>query len=327
MKALERHFSDESDAAVQNRVRDLLKDVMATTRADLLKQFSSADEHNPLADFKAGTVAAVREAGERQDTNLRALHEQLAGLQRELQALRDERQKEEELDAERERSAAKGRPFEEAVFEALEEIAAAQGDDCDAVGDRKGPAGKKGDIVVAIDACRGPDRGRIVFEAKNSKMSKPEAIRQLDEAMRQRDAQFAVLVVPTDDQLPARTRALREHSGDKLFVAWAADDDPLTLRVAYSLARARVLMKRADGDGIDAGALRATVERTLGEIEDVRKIKQQLTGAETNIDTARSILDGMAGRVRAHLAEIDELLAAAGAPEPEPAAEQPQLLD
>jgi hypothetical protein len=99
------------------------------------------------------------------------------------------------------------------------------------------------------------------------------------------------------------------------------------LRVAYSLARARVLMKRADGDGIDAGALRATVERALGAMEDVRKVKQQLTGAETSIGTARSVLDGMAARVRAHLAEIDELLAAAGAPEPEPApGEQPELL-
>src|SRR5919202_6591639 len=151
MKALERHFSDESDAAVQNRVRDLLKDVMASTRADLLKQFSSADEHNPLADFKAGTVAAVRQAGERQDTNLRALHEQLAGLQRELQALRDEREKHDELEAERERGTAKGRTFEEAVFEAVEAIAAAQGDDADAVGDLKGSTGKTGDVVVAID--------------------------------------------------------------------------------------------------------------------------------------------------------------------------------
>ena len=166
-----------------------------------------------------------------------------------------------------------------------------------------------------------------MFEAKNSKLAKPKAIAELDDAMRQRDAQFAVLVVPADDKLPARTQALREHSGDKLFVAWAVDEDPLPLRVAYSLARARVLMKRADGDGIDAGALRANVERAVGAMEDVRRVKQQLTGAETSIGTARSVLDGMAGRVRAHLAEIDELLAAAGAPEPEPAAEQPQLLD
>src|SRR3954471_2086332 len=115
-KALERHFSDESDTAVQNRVRVLLSDVMARSREDLLKQFSSADGSNPLADFKAGTLAAVKSASERQDVNLRALQEQLSGLQVELQALRDERQKDEELDAERERGTAKGRTFEEAVY-------------------------------------------------------------------------------------------------------------------------------------------------------------------------------------------------------------------
>ncbi|MEA2271935.1 MAG: hypothetical protein QOI98_643 [Solirubrobacteraceae bacterium] len=328
-KALERHFSDESDAAVQNRVRDLLGDVMARSREDLLKQFSSADGSNPLADFKAGTLAAVRQASERQDVNLRALQEQLSGLQVELQGLRDERQKEEELDAERERGTAKGRTFEEAVYEAVDAIATAQGDDCDAVGDLRGATGKTGDVVAAIDACRGPARGRIVFEAKNSKLSKPKAFEELDRGMRERDADFAVLVVPVDDKLPARTTQLREYNGDKLLVAWDPDSDgTLTLEVAYSLARARVLMKRSDGDGIDAGALRATVERALDAMADVRRIKQQLTGAKTTIDGATSILDGMASGVRAYLAEIDEQLSAAGAPEPEPEPDaQPQLLD
>src|SRR5205823_10646994 len=112
-----------------------------------------------------------------------------------------------------------------------------------------------------------------------------------------------------DDKLPARTRPLREYNGDELLVAWDPDGDgALTLEVAYSLARARVLMSRADGEGIDAGALRDTVERALGAMEDVRRIKQQLTGAETNIGGARSILDGMADSVRAYLAEIDALL-------------------
>ena len=69
-------------------------------------------------------------------------------------------------------------------------------------------------------------------------------------------------------------------------------------------------MSRADGDGIDAGALRDSIERTLGAMEDVRRIKQQLTGAETSIDNARSILDAMAGHVRALLAEMDQRLLA-----------------
>ena len=319
-RALERHFSDESDAAVQNRVRDVLREVMASTRQDLLKQFSSADACNPLAEFKARTVEALRAASDQQAETLRGVEKRMADLQVELQALRDQRQKDEELEAERERGTAKGRTFEEAVYEAVESIASAQGDDCDAVGDLRGATGKTGDVVVAIDACRGPARGRIVFEAKNAKLSKPKAFEELDRGMREREADFAVLVVPAEDRLPAKTRALREYNGDKLLVAWDPEGEGvLTLDVAYSLARARVLMSRADGDGVDAGALRDTIEKTLGTMDETRRIKQQLTGAKTSIDSARSILDAMETQVRTRLGEMNDLLASG--------AEQPQQVE
>src|SRR5438552_9082398 len=108
-RALERHFSDESDTAVQNRVRDVLREVMASTREDLLKQFSSADASNPLAEFKTRTVEALRAASDQQAETLRGVEKRMADLQVELQALRDQRQKDEELEAERERGTAKGR--------------------------------------------------------------------------------------------------------------------------------------------------------------------------------------------------------------------------
>ena len=73
------------------------------------------------------------------------------------------------------------------------------------------------------------------------------------------------------------------------------------LEVAYALARARTLMAKADGEGLDAGALRAEVERALAAMDDVRRIKSQLTAATNGIDAARKILDDMAERVRGHL--------------------------
>src|SRR5437764_10206549 len=179
-RALERHFSDESDTAVQNRVRDVLREVMASTRGDLHKQFSSADASNPLAEFKARTVEALRAASDQQAETLRGVEKRMADLQVELQALRDQRHKDEELEAERERGTAKGRTFEELVFEAIDAIASVQGDDCEAVGDLKGATGRTGDIVVGIDACSGPARGRIVLEAKTGKLGKNEALRELD---------------------------------------------------------------------------------------------------------------------------------------------------
>ena len=62
---------------------------------------------------------------------------------------------------------------------------------------------------------------------------------------------------------------------------------------------------------VDALALRGEVERALGALEDVRRIKVQLTNASTGIEEARRILDGMAERVRGHLAQIDALVASA----------------
>lgn len=311
-KALDRHFSDGSSLAVQNRVRHMVGEVMAASREDLLRQFSAADGHNPLADFKAGALAAVREAGERQDVNLRAMAERMAALQGELQGLRAEREKLEELDAERDRGTAKGRTFEEEVADALDAIASGQGDDCDAVGDLKGATRKTGDVVVSIEGCRGPALGRIVFEAKTGRLSKPEALRELDRGMAERDADFGVLVVPSEDKLPARMRALREYNGDKLIVALVDPDASprLALEVAYALARARVLMARAGDDGVDSTAVRDTVERALAAMEDVRKVKSQLTGARTSIDNAEGVLVEMAERVRAQLRQVDALVVA-----------------
>jgi hypothetical protein len=106
--------------------------------------------------------------------------------------------------------------------------------------------------------------------------------------------------------------ALREYNGDKLVVAWEPADGPLTLQVAYQLARARVLMARGGSDSVDAAAVGDGVERALASLEDVRRIRQQLTGAKTQIDRASDIVGAMSDRVRSHLDEIAALLKAAG---------------
>jgi hypothetical protein len=308
-KELERLFGAESSVAVQHQLRTVMAEQSARMREDLLKQFSAADAHNPLADFKAGTMAALRRASEQQDTNLQALNEQIAALKGEVVKLQAEREKHAEVAAEHARSTAKGRPYEEAVYEAVDAIAQARGDDCDAVGDLPGSGGRKGDVLVGVEGAAGPPRARIVFEAKNAYVPKNKAVAELDSAMEQRDADYGVWVVPSEELLPGHGAQLREVNGDKLFVVFDADDGGrLGLEVAYSLARARTLMASSNGDGLDGGALRTEVERALAAMDDVRRIKSQLTSASGGIDAARRILDEMADRVRAHLAQIDELV-------------------
>src|SRR4051812_11686405 len=307
-KELQRLFGEGSTAAVQHQLRQVMLDQSARMREDLLRQFSSADGSNPLADFKAAHLRAARDAAVRQERQLEAMREQMVALNLEVQKLHAEREKALEVAAEHDRSTAKGRPYEEAVAEAVDAIARAQGDDCDAVGDFRGLGGRKGDVVVDLDGCAGRPRGRVVFEAKNSRKSRKEALAELDEAMTQRAADYGVWVVPTEDKLPARAQALREVGGDKLFVVYDPEEGRLGLQVAYSLARARVLMAKGDTEGLDATALRAEVERAVGALEEGRRIRQQLTHAANGVAAAREILEGMERRVKAHLAQIDELL-------------------
>ena len=310
-KELERLFGSESAVAVQHQLRAVMAEQSARMREDLLKQFSSADAHNPLADFKAGTMAAMRRAAEQQDHNLKALNEQIGALKDEVVKLQAERDKQLEVAAEHARSTAKGRPYEEAVFEAVDAIAHARGDDCDAVGDMPGTGGRKGDVLVGVDGAHGPARARIVFEAKNSYVPKNKAVAELDAAIEQRDADYGVWVVPSDDLLPGHSTQLREVNGDKLFVVFDPDDGArLGLEVAYALARARTIMAKAGGDGLDTAALRAEVERALAAMDDMRRIKSQLTTAAGGIDAARKILEDMAERVRGHLAQVDALVVA-----------------
>jgi hypothetical protein len=308
-KTIRKHFSDDSTAAVQNRVREVVAEALTHVQQSLVQQFSSADSRNPLAEFKAGVVREVQDAGRRQHQTLEDLGRRMGALQQQLGELRVERDKLAEIEAERERGTAKGRTFEELVVEAIDAIAAVQGDDCDAVGDLKGATGRTGDVIVGLDACNGPARGRIVFEAKTGKLSRPEALRELDASMRERDAQFAVLVVPSEDKVPAKMRQLREYNGDKLIVTYDPESDTsLSLEVAYSLARARVLMKRSEAEGIDASGVRDSVERALNAMEMVQGIKSQLTGAQNQIGRAKGVIDDMAEQVREHLRNVDRLV-------------------
>jgi hypothetical protein len=326
-KTIQRHFSDDSSAAVQNRVKEVVAEALTHVQQTLVQQFSSADARNPLAEFKAGVVREVQDAGRRQHQSLEELSRRMAALQQALGEMRVERDKLAEIEAERDRGTAKGRTFEELVAEAIDAIAALQGDDCEAVGDTRGASGRTGDVVVGLDACSGPARGRIVFEVKTGKLSRNDALRELDKALQERSADFAVLVVPSEEKVPARMRQLREYNGDKLIVTYDPEGEgTVALELAYSLARARVLMSRSEAEGVDANAVRDSIERALNAMETVRAIKSQLTGAKTSIDRSRDLIDTMADQVREHLKNIDQLMLEAGAEETdrEPPPRDPQ---
>ncbi len=265
-KELQRLFGEGSTAAVQHQLRQIMLDQSAKMREDLLRQFSSADGSNPLADFKAAHLRSANDAARRQEAQLEAMREQMVAVKLELQRLQSEREKALEVAAEHARSTAKGRPYEESVAEAVDAIARGQGDDCEAVGDFGGAGGRKGDVVVDIDGCSGsaarPDRvrGQALAQGpqggdRRARGGDGPALGRLRRLGRARPRTGCRRAPP----------GLREVGGDKLFVVYDPEDGSrLALEVAYSLARARVLMAKGGVEGLDAPALRAEVERALG---------------------------------------------------------------
>ena len=112
-------------------------------------------------------------------------------------------------------------------------------------------------MIVDLDAQAGPPKGRIVFEVKTSRLSNPEAVKELDMAMEGRSAAFGVLVVPVRGRRSRpKMRALQEIHGNKLVVTFDPEDGgTLALETGYALARARVLMARSESGGVDAAAI------------------------------------------------------------------------
>ena len=156
-KVLARHFGDESSVAVQHRMRAVLDEVALRMREDLRRQFSSDSDANPLAGFQNAHLAATKQIAGQQAQHLLAMTDKLEAMKLEISELRSEKVRSSRRSQRSPRRARRrDARYEEAVVLAIDAIAAAQGDDCDAVGDVRGEGGRKGDVVVAIDACAGP---------------------------------------------------------------------------------------------------------------------------------------------------------------------------
>ena len=301
-----RHFGLDRNTAVQHQVKEQVTKALSDSRQELLRQFSAQDGHNPLADFKTSVVGEVKRYGAGHDR----LIEKIAQLEGEVKRLHDARAAEERLAVERERGTGKGREFEQHAFELIEEMAAARGDVAHHVGDeRSASGGKKGDIVIEIDAASGQAKGRIAIDAKDEKLSKNSAWAVLNAALDEREAGFAILLVASDEKVPSGRQQLHEYEGNKMIVALDKEAmDPAALELAYRYARCRCLMAAERDLALDAAGVRDAAEEALSALKDAQKIRSSLTGASKSVDAARDTLDAMVTRVHTSLARVETLI-------------------
>jgi hypothetical protein len=309
---LARSFDSERSGSVQQQIREMLITAMEHQRTQLTKQFSTQDGANPLADFKDGVVRAVKGAQEAQEAERARDRERIESLTTEITALRERLGAKEELEAEQSRGTAKGRDFEDRVHTLLDEIATARGDVAHHVGDLAGETrGKKGDTVIEIGAGCGPCLAKIAFDPKDSQnITRPKAWEVLNGSLDDRGADYAILVVAGEQNVPAKTQSLVEYEGNKLIVAVDREDPERNiLEAAYGIARARALAARQDELALDAPAMKEAIEETRRALESLKTARQALTGVRKNADSIESALAGMEETAKAALARADSLIA------------------
>jgi hypothetical protein len=304
-------FDSDRTGSVQQQIKEMLIAAMEHQRTQLAKQFSTQDGANPLSDFKEAVVRAVKGSQESQQHEHAQDRERIEALTAEITALRERLGAKEELEAEQSRGTAKGRDFEERIHDLLDEIATARGDIAHHVGDLPAETrGKKGDTVIEVGSGAGPCLAKIAFDPKDSQLSRPKAWEVLNGSLDDRGAEYAVLIVAGEDNVPAKTQSFVEYEGNKLIVAVDREEPERNiLEAAYGVARARALAARKDELSLDAPAMKEAIDEARRALEQLKTARQALTGMRKNADSIESSLSVMEEGAKAALARADGLIA------------------
>jgi len=304
-------FDGSRDGSVQKDIDALVARALDDHRTALLKLFSAEEGANPLHDFKGAMIRAFKALDARQQTEGEANRERIEALTRELIERGEQDDADRRVAEAEDAGTRKGFTFEERVHAAIERIASVRGDVASHTGAEAAEGGgKKGDSLVELGAADGPASGRMLFEAKDKKLSKNEAWKELNDGMEARAASFGVLVVAGEDRVPSGRETLTEYEGNKLIVALDRDEPHgLALEVAYRLAAARVAMTRDRELQVDPVAVRDTAEEAISILKHAQAIRSALTGIKTSSDKARSNLDTLVEALQLKLEKIESLVA------------------
>jgi Uncharacterized protein conserved in bacteria (DUF2130) len=319
-------FGADRNDSVQAQIKEIVGAESRQQREALIRMLTAEDGSNPLIAVQARLGKAMLDAEERHRKEVerlreanakeaRAMQAQVGDLRKELARLLERDAAEQRVAEAEEAGTRKGRTFEERVHAALDRIATARGDSAHRVGDEPGIGGsKKGDAVVELGAADGACAGRIVFEVKDEQLSKNKAWAELNAAMEERQAEFAVLVAAGEESVPVGREQLAEYEGNKMIVAVDPEQpDELGLDLAYRYARLRVMLKREGELTLDAAGVRDAAEEARSVLKTAQSIRLALTNADKSVSKAREGVDDMVDAVDGQLERIESLVASADA--------------
>lgn len=297
-------FGEDREGAVQAQIQRMLDE----RDERFMRRMAANDEDNPLRPVLTAISQWTKERKESQDERDVKLEEKLDETLTQVAKLAGLNEGSELLAEAEEAGTRKGRSFEDRVHAAIERIASSRGDCAHAVGDVAGAGNsKKGDSLVEIGAAEGSSVGRIVFEVKDSQLTRPKAWAEMEGALEARSADYAILVVAGDEAIPSgEADELHEYQGNKLIIAVDPDEpDGRALELAYRYASLRVRAARTEESDVDATAVLNAAAEARDAIAGFKAVRTAMTQAVNKVESAKTGVDAIERSVIDRLDRIE----------------------
>jgi hypothetical protein len=296
---LDATFDETSKKSAIAKLEKVLEDARAAQVKAVKKLLDPLDDESPLGHWRSQIVDTVRDRSDRIEQSIDQLTAQL-GIKGAVAEVH-------------EKTAVKGFDFEHIVLTELTPIVTAHEDVPEHVGNEIGDEGTKvGDIVVTINPDETPGRTvRYVVEAKDKAMTLKKSLDELDSAMRNRNADSAVMVFAGGDACPS-TEPFQPFDHKAIVVLDKDELDVSALRLACLWARWTARRKESEGsDSIDPARIQMLIDSARLSLKAATAIRGDHTKARTAIDHATQHLDGLVNDLKGTLAQLELEIAAA----------------
>jgi len=282
-------FDADSKRSIIGKFDALIRELRDEEREAIGGLLDPGNEKSPLHRLQRDLQKSVRDEAEGVRTLVTELSEKIAVSEAQAEAM--------------EKSALKGRSYEEQLHDAVAHLAAPLGDVAEQTGDETGCAGsKKGDEVVVLnpDDTRGAE-ACYVLEAKNRSLGIKKIHEELDGALDNRNALAAIAVYSNEDACP--TGVPFSYQGNKAIVVFDKDEpDTGALQVAMLWARWVVRRQLCEDEReLDADAIEALVGEAARALNRHTTIKRCHSTAKKKIDEA-------VGEVAGLVSEVEDVL-------------------
>ena len=298
----------------QEEVEELASGEDSELRKAMLKLLKDAKEE--ISKDVKNTVDAQRKAiGELLDpanatSPLRSLAEKMQGVVDSIEEIKRESATEVAVAEALETGITGGLDYESVAVNATQQVASLAGDDCEHTGGFTGrvPRSKMGDGVVDLKVG-GKVYGRIVVEAKNSKLTKKDWEAEAKGSKENRGASGFIGFCKHPNDMPNNSKILILDP-QTIVIQFNPEFEDLTfLALVYQIVKMNTLNNAGKLDGLDIAEVNINLQEAIRELGDFDELKKTASSIENGAIKVKKQADSIRKGVQDRINKVQQAIA------------------